>query len=81
MFSYPNPTTSHSVVVFTIDQADEATLMIRDILGRTVQLLKDNAVAVGRHQFAIDSDGLSPGIYSMTLYLRDELRMTQFVVD
>lgn len=74
---YPNPTSNHVVLAFTVPQAGAGALDIYDLLGRRVCEWRWTHLAPGRH--VVEWDGrrssgqrLSPGVYLCRLEVGDE---------
>lgn len=74
---YPNPTSTHVVLAFTVPLAGAGALEIYDLLGRRVCEWRWTHLAPGRH--VVEWDGrrssgqrLSPGVYLCRLEVGDE---------
>ncbi len=65
--NYPNPFNPNTVIRFSLDQASETSLVVRDLLGRTVSTLVDGVVEKGEHTVSFDASNLASGIYFYTL--------------
>ena len=68
---YPNPTTGHATVAFSVEDATDVRLAVYDALGREVAVLIDGAVPAGRHERAFDGAGLVAGTYLVRLTTAD----------
>ena len=60
---YPNPTQVSATVSFTLPVSGRARIAVYDALGREVIPLLDGEFGAGAHQVALDSRGLTPGVY------------------
>ncbi|MEM8556632.1 MAG: T9SS type A sorting domain-containing protein [Bacteroidota bacterium] len=65
--AYPNPFTAATTLTFDLDRAQEARLVVFDVLGREVRVLADGAHAPGRHTVQVDGAGLGSGVYFVRL--------------
>jgi len=64
----PNPVVTSARVAFELPRAQAATLELLDIGGRRVATLAPTATyAAGRHEFALQGDGLAAGVYWIRL--------------
>jgi aminopeptidase N len=61
--NYPNPFNSSSVIRYSLEKAGIVTIKLYDLLGREVQTLLKSFQQEGSHQFVINADKLSSGIY------------------
>lgn len=59
---YPNPATSNITLTFTAEEKDEATLIITDISGKTIQNTRANIIK-GSNQLPVALNNLSVGNY------------------
>lgn len=59
----PNPTTGTARVVLSLDAAETVRVSLSDVLGRTVAVLHEGALAAGDTPLAIDAADLAPGVY------------------
>ena len=59
----PNPAASSSVVSLTLAEAGEASVVVYDLLGRTVATVLSGSYAEGTHRVALDASRLAPGVY------------------
>jgi hypothetical protein len=62
--NYPNPTNPKTIIKFSVDKVEHATVVVYDILGKQVAKLFDGIAQTGRY-YSVDFDGssLSNGIY------------------
>ncbi|NQS98940.1 MAG: CotH kinase family protein [candidate division Zixibacteria bacterium] len=61
--AYPNPFNSGTVIRFTLPKQAYVRLIIYDILGREIAVLKDEAMTPGYYSVGFDAEGLASGIY------------------
>ena len=59
----PNPMTTAGTVRLTVPQAGPVQVRVVDLLGRTVSVVLDGAVAAGDHALSLHTSGLAQGVY------------------
>lgn len=59
----PNPFNPRTTVSYELPAASRARLALYDARGCCVKKLVDGDLAAGRHEFAIDAEGLASGVY------------------
>lgn len=64
---FPNPFNGLASITITLAREGHVQLAVHDLLGRTVQMLKDGFMASGRHKFAFDAGELPSGTYAIRL--------------
>jgi hypothetical protein len=67
----PNPVTDKVTVIFNITEPTQATLTIKDLVGRTVMNILAGQVPEGQFQYNADLGKLAPGMYLATLSLEN----------
>ncbi|MCW9708695.1 S8/S53 family peptidase [Fodinibius salsisoli] len=65
--NYPNPFRSKTQIRFNLDEASHVTLTIYDVLGRKVQVLRNEEMEANAHFVTFDASGLSSGVYFIRL--------------
>jgi hypothetical protein len=68
---FPNPVTDKVTVIFNVTEPTQATLTIKDLVGRTVMNILAGQVPEGQFQYNADLGKLSPGMYLATLSLEN----------
>ncbi|MBX2821377.1 MAG: T9SS type A sorting domain-containing protein [Rhodothermaceae bacterium] len=62
--NYPNPFTTSTTIPFSLEQEDQVSLTVYDMLGRTVTELINESRPAGEHEIIFTpEEGLSPGLY------------------
>ena len=61
--NYPNPFNPATTISFTIPQAGQTSLVIYDLLGRTVQTLMNSPLAAGDYHIQWNAEALPSGVY------------------
>lgn len=61
--SYPNPFSIEATIQYVLPEEAEVSVIVYDILGRTVAILVQGRMTVGRHAAVLKGDGLSSGTY------------------
>jgi len=78
--AYPNPTSDRVTIEFTTQKDSDYNLVIADLSGRTVVLENSNAKA-GWNSKVISLDGISPGVYMITLDMNTTRQQLKLVVN
>jgi len=71
MANYPNPFNPVTVIPFTLPRETLIELIVYDILGREVKILKTELMDPGVHHVTFDANNLSSGIYFYKLQTKD----------
>jgi D-alanyl-D-alanine carboxypeptidase len=66
---YPNPVRRRALISFHQAAPGESLLTLYDKLGNAVRSLSDESREVGRHQFTVETNGLSKGAYFYRLQM------------
>ena len=56
------------------------TVLIRDVLGKTMAIMADGELAAGNHKFSYASDDAPAGIYFVEVYAGDQLLTKKFLL-
>ncbi len=64
---YPNPFNPATTIRYSLPVRSNIKLIVYDILGRQIRILKQGIEAPGEHQITFDSTGLSSGTYFLLL--------------
>ena len=70
--AYPNPFNNAVQIHFTVPEAAEIRLVIYDVTGREVAVLRDGSEAAGIHNVSWDASGLASGVYICRLQVGDK---------
>jgi flagellar hook assembly protein FlgD len=69
--NHPNPFAVNTLLTYTLPAEGHVTLMINDMLGRTVKTLVNEPQSTGKHSVNLDASPLQPGVYFATVTLRN----------
>jgi hypothetical protein len=75
--SYPNPASTSTTIVFTLSRPSrQVTLIVYDVLGRSVAMFADGPKPAGSHSVEVDAGALPAGTYFYRLSTdsRDQIR-------
>lgn len=62
--AFPNPFTSHTQLILSVEQHQQVRLEVYDLLGRRVAVLHEGALGSGTaHHFLFEAKGLPSGLY------------------
>ena len=64
----PNPFRHDTETSYTLDRPATVRIVLRDGRGRTVRELENGPKEAGNHRLRISADGLSAGVYFLTVY-------------
>ena len=79
--NYPNPFVGETTLGFDLPQTSTVSLAVFDLLGRKVSnLISDEALPAGRHEFRFDGGRLAPGVYFYRLRSGDASVTKRMVV-
>lgn len=76
---FPNPTEGELNLRFSVNAAQKANVIIKDVYGKGVQVHSINA-AVGSNLVMMDTSTLSAGVYFITIQIGDAQKVMQFIV-
>ena len=61
---YPNPMEKNAVVAFDLEHKEHITIIVRDVLGKTIATVADANLNPGHHEYAISENSeLATGVY------------------
>ncbi|MBU1638159.1 T9SS type A sorting domain-containing protein, partial [bacterium] len=61
--NYPNPFNPSTTIAFTLPQAGQTSLVVYDLLGRSVVTLLDKELTAGSYHVPWDASALPSGVY------------------
>jgi len=61
--NYPNPFNPSTNIVFELNNADQVTLTVYNMLGQNVATVADGHFSSGQHEVSFNADGLTSGTY------------------
>lgn len=64
---FPNPAADRATIVVDVPTPAAASLVLRDVLGRDVPVLRDKPMSAGSHSVEVDISTLAEGLYYYTL--------------
>lgn len=65
--NYPNPFNGQTTIQFVINKPNDISLILYDLLGREIKILKQGWYSPGEYSATIDSEDLSSGVYFYSL--------------
>ena len=65
--NYPNPFNPSTSISFRMPENSKVTLVVTDVLGRTVATLVNGQMAAGSHSVKFDASTLNSGVYMATI--------------
>jgi photosystem II stability/assembly factor-like uncharacterized protein len=67
IFTYPNPASDQMQIRFTLEKPGDVTIMIFDMMGRTVSMPVDKTMDAGEHEVLWDTRSIPSGSYLIEL--------------
>ncbi|HLG32954.1 MAG TPA: S8 family peptidase [Ignavibacteriaceae bacterium] len=61
--NYPNPFNPSTKIQFAVSQKSEVKLTLHNLLGQEIKVLFNDEVEFGLHEYQLNSDNLSSGVY------------------
>jgi hypothetical protein len=61
--NYPNPFNPSTTISYSLDEAQEISLKVFDLMGREVATLSNGEITAGSHTATFDASGLASGVY------------------
>ena len=71
--AYPNPAIEHTTIRLSIEEPTMVSIKLYDILGRSVRDIANRWYAIGMHEFRIDVNDLSAGVYFLRTQSEDQV--------
>ncbi|MFZ1731406.1 MAG: choice-of-anchor D domain-containing protein [Bacteroidota bacterium] len=78
--NHPNPAAGTTVIPFQLQQSSHVRLELFDLLGRPLQLLRDEVLPEGSHSLRLNTTALPAGVYIYKLSTDREVLTRRFVV-
>ncbi len=64
--AYPNPFNASTVLDLTLPETEHVRIVVADILGRQVEVLRDDVMAAGTQRISLHAGQLASGLYFVT---------------
>lgn len=61
--NYPNPVTATTTIPLSLPEGANVTIVLEDILGRTVKTIYSGIMSSGSHTISLNTASMSPGVY------------------
>jgi len=78
--NYPNPFNATTTLKFSLAQSSHVTLMIHDLMGKTVEILIDQDLPIGEHSTNWNASGYPSGVYYYSLQTGDGLERRKMIL-
>ncbi len=72
---YPNPASRRAQIEFSLEEPASILVTVSDIIGRTHVLQSSGVFSSGSHEFPLDLDGLTNGVYIVSVRVGSERPM------
>ena len=77
---YPNPASGNVTIGLTLPVDLRCTILIRDVLGKTMAVIADGELASGNHKFSYAADDAPAGMYFVEVHAGDQLLTKKFLL-
>jgi hypothetical protein len=78
--NYPNPFNPSTTIEFSIPNTSFTSLIIYDVLGRTIETLVNETMVAGKHYVIFDGENLSNGIYYYQLETNNKKQTKKMIL-
>jgi hypothetical protein len=78
-FIAPNPTSGETTLGFTINAAQDVTIEIVDLAGKTMLTKVEKGLAAGSHLSSFDASALSSGVYCVNIKTDSAVSTQKFI--
>ena len=79
--AFPNPVTGKTTIIpLTLNQTENITIDITDMLGRKVMNVASGNFTMGNHRISVNTEGLKPGVYFYTIIANGYSQTKKFTI-
>jgi hypothetical protein len=78
--NYPNPFNPTTTIVVQLQETEQVSLAIHDLLGRQIESLVNGLLTRGTHRYQWDASHYSSGTYLCVLHSSDGVKVTKLVL-
>jgi PKD repeat protein len=78
---FPNPTNSIANVTFDLMDNSNVKVSLTDMLGQEIQVINQSNLTAGSHQFEVNTNELSNGIYFVNLFVDGKVITQKLIVE
>jgi len=76
---FPNPASNNVMLNYTVENATEMTIEIRNIMGQVVETFVRNIQSAGIHSVNVNVENYNSGVYTVNTIMGDKAFSTKFV--
>ncbi|HEX2933820.1 MAG TPA: thrombospondin type 3 repeat-containing protein [Bacteroidales bacterium] len=69
---YPNPFNENTSIIVTTNYSTEIIIHIFDVFGNELEILSDESMYSGKHEFTWNAKNYSNGLYICTVFIKDK---------
>lgn len=77
---YPNPATNEFTIAYSLNSPNQVFIKLYNALGEEVKILDEGMRGVGHHSVQIDTNGIEPGVYVVTVILGEATSTARMVI-
>lgn len=77
----PNPVGPTTMIRYQLDEPMNVNLSLYNMVGERIQLLDEGQKSTGMHEFILDCNALSPGVYQYVMTVKGERMTRKLVID
>ncbi len=77
---YPNPLDQSATIEFNLENSGAVVINLYDMTGREIRNLADETLSEGTYNFTLSREGLSSGVYLMSLRIDDQQPVNKMVI-
>jgi hypothetical protein len=77
---YPNPATNEFTISYSLNSPNKVIIKLCDALGKEVMSSEEGMRAAGQHSVQIDTSGIEPGLYMVTMIQGEAASTARLVI-
>ena len=77
--NFPNPFSHSTRISFTLPERGATSIEILDMAGRHMDVIMEQELEGGNHEFLYQADALTNGFYFLKLNFKDEFRLIKIL--
>ena len=78
---YPNPAQDKAQLTFSLNESANVTVTLEDVLGKQINVSKENRLNAGMHNYSFETNALAKGIYLVKLTINDQLITRKLIIE
>jgi len=78
---FPNPFNQSSTVTLNLKNNQDVSILVRDLIGRELYTINNNQLSAGKHEFKLNKENFSLGIYLLEVNTTKGMFTHKFIID